>query len=164
MAATDREPSPGYALAAEVLGQLAPDELPDLPELWAERPAKPVEPDNDSREDRILGSGLADALVEWGPLVVAFVGTEVVGGAAVDAAKDGLRDASGKTVHRLVAWRRRHRTMSAGAPIPAYTPEQISEIGRAAERAAVALGYPPADAKTFGDLVVGGLLRRRPHR
>jgi hypothetical protein len=98
---------PGYLLAADVLRTLAPEELDDLPSMWRDYLRDPTEPGDLESVDRLLGLGLATEFGEWAPLVVAFLGSEVLAGAVVDAAKDPLRGQAGRADRWLRAWRRR---------------------------------------------------------
>ena len=82
----DASAAPRYRLAAEILGRIAPDELGDLPTVWQDYAHRRWTGDHD--RDRILGSGLASSRVEWAPLVVTFVVSDVLLGATTDAAKD----------------------------------------------------------------------------
>jgi hypothetical protein len=76
-----------YQVALAMVRQLNAEEVDDLPSLWRYYLAGKSLTD----EERLLGSGLGSALTQWAPLVVAFLGTEVLLGAAVDSARDGIR-------------------------------------------------------------------------
>jgi hypothetical protein len=68
-----------------------PEEIVDLQDIWQSYRQDPVTPAELAERGALLGSGLGSSLLEWAPLVVAFLGTEIFVGAAVDSAKDGIR-------------------------------------------------------------------------
>ncbi|OLT12163.1 hypothetical protein BJF78_24850 [Pseudonocardia sp. CNS-139] len=73
---------PGYALAAAVLRELDADELPVLPGVWAAYWQRPVPPRELPGPDQVIGGGVGEQLLAWAPLVVAYLGSEVLLGAA----------------------------------------------------------------------------------
>jgi len=152
---------PGYLLATDVLRTLAPDELDDLPLVWEDYLRNPIEPGDLKADDRLLGSGLATAFAEWAPLVVTFIGSQVLGGAVVDAAKDRLRAEAGRVGRR--AWALAHRRRGGAsidlAAAQSLTIEELRVVQAEAEKAAVASGRSKEEAKVFGDAVAGALIR-----
>lgn len=153
---------PGYLLAADVLRTLAPDELDELPYVWEDYLGDPIEFGGLESDDRLLGSGLATEFVEWAPLVVAFLASEVLAGAVVDAAKDRLRRQAGKAGRWLRARRRWRRGVPvATVTVPSLTIEEILAVQLEAEKAAAALGRSAEESKAFGDAVAGALIRGR---
>ncbi|WP_436492876.1 hypothetical protein [Actinokineospora sp. HUAS TT18] len=135
-----------YELAGRVLRGLDPAEVPDLPEVWAAYWADPVSPEDLADRDRMLGSGLPSTLAEWAPLVVAYLGTEVVAGAAVDAVKARIRRGVGEV-------------FSKAPKKVSFDDEQLVEVGERARAAALAAGRSSEDAERFAEAVVGSLDR-----
>jgi len=134
-----------------VLRVLDPEELPDLSEVWEEYWEHPVHPSDLLERDRVLGSGLAGAVTEWAPLVVAFVGTEVLAGAAVDAAKDGLRKGSAR------AWAKVRGRAGRAEGRVVFAEDQLAAVGDAARAAALAAGRSEPDADAFAEAVQAAL-------
>jgi hypothetical protein len=148
---------PGYALAATILQELEPRELPALPAVWKAYARRPVRPVELPGKDHLIGGGLADQVIGWAPLVVAFLCTEVLRAAAVDEAKDGLR----RGVRGLLGRLRRREYEPTLVP-PEFDDTEIERIRHKALETALALGEEPARATLFADAVVGGLSRRGP--
>ena len=139
-----------YGLVAAVLRRLSPGELPSLPEVWEIYWEDPFRPDSLIGRDRLLGSGTGQLILTWAPLVVSFIATEVMRGALVDSAKDGVRAAGRKVVSRI-----RNR-----APEPVARSFDDADLRRIRQHAfdtAVRLGQQPESADLFADAVVGGL-------
>ncbi|MFC7613104.1 hypothetical protein ACFQV2_05175 [Actinokineospora soli] len=65
-----------YRIAESVLRALAPEELPDLPEVWRDHTPSWTRRVRRRATGWALGSGLSGALTEWAPFVVAFVTSE----------------------------------------------------------------------------------------
>ncbi|PVZ04552.1 hypothetical protein [Actinomycetospora cinnamomea] len=157
----DAARGPVYDLVAEVLVGVAPEEAADLPLVWEAWRRNPVPPSALHDRERLLGSGLAGELVTWAPLVVSFLGTQVVGGAMVDAAKDGLRSRSRNRIRSWRdRWRRRRGRAEVEGSVPRLTPAEIRDLAAEAERAAVAVGRTPEEARVLGDHLAGVLTRR----
>ena len=143
-----------YDVAAAVVGKLAPEELPDLPAVWRAYWDRPITPDELVGRDHMLGGG-ADLILTWAPLVVAFLGTEVLAGAVVDESKDGLR----RLFRRILG---RHRR-TAPPPLPStFDAAQLRTIRRRAVETATRLGDGPERAELFADAVVGALATDSP--
>lgn len=148
---------PGYALAAAVLSELEPSELPALPGVWRAYWRQPVRPDELRGRDRLVGAGLGDQVIAWAPVVVAFIATEVLRAAALDEAKDAVRSGVKGVVGRI---RRRKPDPRPDPALPlAFSEDEIREVRRRAMETALAIGEEPARATLFANAVAGGLTR-----
>lgn len=148
---------PGYRIAHEALRRLAPEKLPDLALVWQAYQKRPSAPDDLADRDRLLGSGLGSQLTTWAPLIVTFIVTEVLGGAMLDAARDGVRSSARQTWRNMKARFRRPSPESAGKTQPVFTPEQIEVVAGSARQTALRQGHPPEKAQLFADAMAGAL-------
>jgi hypothetical protein len=139
--------NPGYALAAAILRELEPRQLPALPGVWKAYEQRPARPEELHGRDDLNRSVPRDQVIAWAPLVLAFLCTEVFGAAA--EAGDGP---------------------PSREPEPQLTPslefsgEEIKRIHTKAVETALGLGEEPAQAVLFADAVAGGLSRLSPPR
>ena len=140
----------GYDVAGRVLARLSPGELDTLPDVWEIYWENPTPPTELAGRDRLLGGGTGELLLNWAPLVVAFV-SEVLRGAAVDSFKDGLRAGGRRVIGRL-----RPAAADPSHP-PGFDQDELGRIRQQAFDTALQVGHPPEQAGLFADAVVGGL-------
>jgi hypothetical protein len=128
--------NPGYALAAAILRELEPRQLPTLPDVWKAYERRPARPEELPGRDDLNPSVPGDLVTTWTALVVAFLCTEVLGAAGRPERASPLE----------------------------FTGEEILRIRTKAAETALGLGEEPAQAALFADAVAGGLSRLSPPR
>lgn len=148
-------------LARDVVGQLAPDELPAFDVI-----ASPYLRDP-SRAERRLCAGSDDPLgVDLGSAIIVLtpVVTLVCGSVATALAQGVTTEVSsrskkftGRLLDRLGRWHRHRDTIEAFD----WTAGQLDEIRAVAVARATALGVKQGQAETIADAVVGALVLRR---
>jgi hypothetical protein len=141
-----------YQVAEAMLRRLDAEEVDDLPLVWRSYLADP----SSAARERLLGSGLGSSLMEWAPLVVAFLSTEVLLGAAVDSAKDGIRRRS------FAMWRKARRRFRRRRPRPvliSFDERQLDVIAERAKTTALAANRAPEEANRFAEALVDALQR-----
>jgi hypothetical protein len=139
-----------YQVAEAMLRRLDAEEVDDLPLVWRSYLADP----SSAAEERLLGSGLGSSLMEWAPLVVAFLSTKVLLGAAVDSAKDGIRRRS------FAMWRKARRRFRRRRPVLiSFDERQLDVIAEHAKTMALAANRTPGEADRFAEALVDALQR-----
>jgi hypothetical protein len=144
-------------LAGLVLSDVAPEELPELPEVADEFFAAPQRTIG-SRRDEALGFGVELALVAPYVLALATPVVTYLGGIVADGIKDAAIPIVADRTRRLL--RRRRPSPPAALPpgVPALAPGQAREIRDQTRRYAQSLGLPPAQAEMLADALVGRLV------
>ena len=153
-------------VARWVLEQLAAEELPYLPAVWAAQLADPVLPGEADRHGSLLGSELTVVAAAWTPWVVSVltdVLTELAAQAGTDLAQQGWRRL-GRLVRRRL---RRHRpqrgpsrhaaTQALTSGVPPLTGRQREAVWNRAYQLTRLQGRTDEEARRFVDLLVAGM-------
>ena len=149
-------------LTGLVLGDIAPEELPELPEVATEFFAAPERMVGARGRDEALGFGVDLALMA--PYVLALAGPVVsyLVGIVADGVKDAATPLVADRTRRLL---RRDPPSAPAAPpsappsgLPVLAPGQARDIRERTRQYAESLGLPAPDAGMLADAVVGRLV------
>ncbi len=143
-------------LAAAVLEETAPDEVPALGDLSAEFFADPQGAVQRDERDEPLAFGADLALVTPYVLAVAVPLVQWLGGLVADGAKEALTPLVADHIRAL--FRRRTEARAAAAPSGGLSAEQARTAWRTTFDRLRSLGVPDAEARSIAESVAGALI------